>query len=71
MPGKNEQISPSTIVPVAQGDGGPPKFASVLHEGRKIPNIQARLGTIWGIPLKEFNARLEGAGPSCGLRNLT
>ena len=71
MPGKMSQISPSTTVRAARGDGSRPHLASVLQEGRKSPNIQARLGTIWGIPLKEFNARLEGAGPSCGLRNLT
>jgi len=48
---ENEQISPSTTVPVARGVDRRPHLASVLQEGRKSPNIHAGSGVIWGIPV--------------------
>ena len=50
--GENEQISPTTTVPVARGVDSRPHLASVLQEGRKSTNIHAGSGVIWGIPVK-------------------
>ena len=50
MAAKNEQISPTTTVPVARGVDSRPHLASVLQEGRKSTNIHAGSGVIWGIP---------------------
>ena len=49
---ENEQISPTTTVPVARGVDSRPHLASVLQEGRKSTNINAGSGVIWGIPVK-------------------
>jgi hypothetical protein len=49
---ENEQISPTTTVPVARGVDSRPHLASILQEGRKSINIHAGSGVIWGIPGK-------------------
>ena len=48
---ENSQISASTTVRAAQGDGSRPNLASVLLEGRKNANIHASSGVIWRIPV--------------------
>ena len=48
--GENEQISPTTTIPVARGVDSRPHLASILQEGRKSTNIHAGSGVIWGIP---------------------
>ena len=50
---ENHQISPSTTVRAAQGDGSCPNLTSILPEGRKTANIHASSGVIRGIPAKE------------------
>jgi len=47
---ENEQISPTTTIPVARGVDSRPHLASILQEGRKSTNIHAGSGVIWGIP---------------------
>src|ERR1035437_2964171 len=47
---ENGQISPSTTVRAARGDGSCPNLASILPEGRKNANIHASSGIIRGIP---------------------
>jgi hypothetical protein len=47
---ENGQISPTTTVRAARGDGSCPNLASILPEGRKTANIQASSGVIRGIP---------------------
>ena len=49
---ENGQISPSTIVRAARGDGSRPNRASVLLEGRKNINTHPSSGAIWRIPVK-------------------
>ena len=49
---ENEQISPTTTIPVARGVDSRPHLASILQEGRKSTNIHAGSGVIWGIPVK-------------------
>ena len=48
---ENEQISPTTTIPVARGVDSRPHLASILQEGRKSTNIHAGSGVIWGIPV--------------------
>jgi len=43
---ENEQISPTTTIPVARGVDSRPHLASVLQEGRKSTNIHAGSGVI-------------------------
>ena len=43
---ENHQISPSTTVRAAQGDGSCPNLTSILPEGRKTANIHASSGVI-------------------------
>ncbi len=47
---ENGQISPSTTVRAARGGGSCPNCAFALQGARKIENIQASSGVIWGIP---------------------
>jgi hypothetical protein len=47
---ENGQISPSTTVRAARGDGSCPKLVSILPEGPKNTSIHASTGVIWGIP---------------------
>jgi hypothetical protein len=49
---ENGQISPSTTVRAARGDGSCPKLASILPEGRKTANICPNSGVIRRIPDK-------------------
>ena len=48
---ENGQISPSTTVRAARGGGSCPNCAFALQGARKIENIQASSGVIWGIPV--------------------
>jgi hypothetical protein len=50
---ENGQISPSTTVRAARGDGSCPNCASALQGARETANIQAGSGVIWRIPAEK------------------
>src|ERR1035441_10601177 len=60
---ENGQISPSTTVRAARGDGSCPNLASILPEGRKNANIHASSGIIRGIPVNAYIVTSGGTPP--------
>jgi SAM-dependent methyltransferase len=56
---ENGQISPSTTVWAARGDGSCPNCAFVLQEGGKTASIHGSSGVIWRIPVKMRSTDLE------------
>jgi hypothetical protein len=53
MPGKMARSDPRPSVRVTRGAGSGQHVASVLQEGRENANIDAGLGFIWRISIKE------------------
>ena len=57
MPGKMARSDPRPGVRVTRGAGSSQHLASVLQEGRENANIDAGLGFIWRISVKELQRR--------------
>src|SRR5260370_21724728 len=54
MPGEMARSDPRPSARVTRGAGSGRHLASVLQEGRENANIDAALGFIWGISVKEY-----------------
>ena len=63
MPGKMARSAPRPSVRVTRGAGSGQHLASLLQEGRENANIDAGLGFMWRISVKNNSGEAMASGP--------